>query len=294
MKAIITCIAILIATFLPVRAAQDQTEPTATADLLAQLPDDLNLHYTGKYCLACHTQKPVAGGAQYLRYNGDVNQLCRCHAPLMKNYPHPVNVKPSDDMRDRVPAAFPLRDGQLVCNTCHQIYLQCQYQPTATTMLRGAPYSRRTDVCFACHDRSRYKELNPHQHVDDQGKLLTNRCLYCHKNVPDVKQARYQDVTFVGDLVAMCQRCHNIRGNHAGNADHLVKPSTKLLTVMQQMEIEFGIILPLDADGRMTCITCHNAHAKGVIPVDRPAAKGAGAKYRHRLPGRLCTECHRL
>jgi len=60
------------------------------------------------------------------------------------------------------------------------------------------------------------------------------------------------------------------------------------------MEEKFGIILPLDADGKMTCVTCHNPHQKGVIPPERAAAKGADSKFRHRLPDKMCTECHQM
>jgi hypothetical protein len=77
---------------------------------------------------------------------------------------------------------------------------------------------------------------------------------------PDENRDRYQDVQFIGDLEMICQRCHVIRGNHAGNVNHLVKPSTKALARMQAMEQKFGIILTLDKNGRLTCITCHNPH----------------------------------
>lgn len=85
-----------------------------------------------------------------------------------------------------------------------------------------------------------------------------------------------------------------ISGNHAGNFDHMVKPSARMLSVMKNMEEKFGIILPLDSEGKMTCATCHNPHDTGVIPPESPASKGAGSKYRHRLPERLCIECHQF
>ena len=134
--------------------------------------------------------------------------------------------------------------------------------------------------------------LDVHKQLDSHGKIIVERCLYCHPDKPDESRVRYKDVKFIGDLEMMCQRCHVIRGNHAGNVDHLVKPSAKRLAVMKDMEKKFDIILPLDANGKMTCITCHNPHDKGVIPAESPAGKGAGSKYRHRLPGRLCIECH--
>jgi hypothetical protein len=136
--------------------------------------------------------------------------------------------------------------------------------------------------------------LDPHTQLNAWGKIIVEKCLYCHTEKPDENRARYKDVQFIGDLEVICQRCHVIRGNHAGNVNHLVKPSTRTLTRMQAMEKEFGIILPLDANGQLTCITCHNPHDKGVIQAESPAAKGAGSKYRHRLPGGLCVECHQI
>jgi hypothetical protein len=60
------------------------------------------------------------------------------------------------------------------------------------------------------------------------------------------------------------------------------------------METTYDIILPLAKDGKMTCVTCHNPHEKGVIASGKPSAKGAGSKYRERLPKILCIECHQM
>ena len=136
--------------------------------------------------------------------------------------------------------------------------------------------------------------LDPHIQLNAWGKIIVEKCLYCHTEKPDENRARFKDVKFIGDLEVICQRCHVIRGNHAGNVNHLVKPSTQALARMQAMEKEFGIILPLDENGQLTCIICHNPHDKGVIQAESPAAKGAGSKDRHRLPGRLCVECHQF
>ena len=52
---------------------------------------------------------------------------------------------------------------------------------------------------------------------------------------------------------------------------------------MKRTEKQFGIILPLNLDGRIMCATCHNPHEKGVMPDERGAAGGAGEKDRIRL-----------
>ena len=135
--------------------------------------------------------------------------------------------------------------------------------------------------------------LDVHKQINAQGKLIVETCLYCHTDRPDVSRERYKDVKFIGDLEPLCRRCHVIRGNHSGNFNHSVRPSPLTLARMQAIEKEFGIILPLDENGKLTCITCHNPHQSGVIRPESPAARGADSKYRHRLPGnRLCIECH--
>ena len=80
-------------------------------------------------------------------------------------------------------------------------------------------------------------------------------------------------------------------GRHPGIYDHMIKPSIKGMVIMNDAEETYDIILPLNENGEMTCITCHNPHDKGVIPEDKPAAKGAGSKFRHRVSN-MCEKCH--
>ena len=251
-------------------------------------------HYTGKYCADCHEQTPQEGGNKFLKFSGDFNKLCKCHVQAPDNYIHPVGIEPSQEKNAKIPAELPLQEGKITCLTCHDIYWQCQKRRVDKNSLRGSPFTKRSDFCYKCHDDASYMMLDPHSQLNAWGKIIVEKCLYCHTEKPDENRAHYKDVQFIGDLEVICQRCHVIRGNHAGNVDHMVKPSPKALARMQAMEIEFGIILPLDENGQLTCITCHNPHDKGVIQAESPAAKGAGSKYRHRLPGKLCVECHQL
>ncbi len=74
----------------------------------------------------------------------------------------------------------------------------------------------------------------------------------------------------------------------------MVKPSAKGLKKMEAMKEKYGLILPLDEKGKMTCITCHNPHEKGIIPLEKASAKGADSIFRHRLPEKFCVECHQM
>ena len=90
----------------------------------------------------------------------------------------------------------------------------------------------------------------------------------------------------------LCQGCHNVSEKHPAGKPHMVKPPLIYQVRMRKIESDYGIILPLDENGKLTCITCHNPHDAGVIPSALPGAKGAGEKLRHRLPKTLCAECH--
>lgn len=275
-------------------SAQEKTEDKS---MLPQetVTDTTNIHYTGKYCSECHEKKPQKGGNKFLKFGGDFTQLCRCHGYTPDTYIHPVDIVPSEEKKAKIPSTLPLTEGKVTCVTCHDIYLQCQESKILKQInkrfLRGAPFRKRTDICFECHDEKKYKMLDPHNQLNANGEIIVEKCLYCHLEKPDPEHATFKDVKLVGDLIIICQRCHPPR-NHPANADHLRKPSEDTLAIIKQGGGKFNISLPLDSNGKITCVTCHNPHEKGVIPADLPGAKGAGEKFRHRLPGQICQLCH--
>ncbi len=271
-----------------------EVKPNPPAGQAQGVKDTTNIHYTGRYCGLCHEGTPAPGGPKKLKYGGDLNRLCRCHTRSGRDAIHPVGVRPSGRKSARIPGDFPLAQGKLSCLTCHDIYAQCRSSAVRKVSLRGGPYPRRTDFCFKCHDKRNYRKLDVHNQLNARRKIVAEKCLYCHVKKPDVKTATFTDLKYITDIETLCRRCHLVRGNHSGNFNHMIKPSAKSLARMKQMEKKFGIILPLDSNGKMTCITCHNPHDKGVIPASRPSARGAGSKFRHRLPGRLCIECHQM
>jgi len=282
----------------PIQEAAETANEEAASALVFEnksVTSSTNIHYTGKYCNECHVQTPVEGGDKYLKFNGDYRYLCRCHENTSSLPIHPFDIKPSLEKEKRMPPDFPLENGKVTCKTCHNIYLQCQKRMFGKNSLRGAPYARRTDFCYKCHEEKRYQRLNPHEQINKDGEVIIEKCLFCHKEKPDQAHATFKEVKFIGNIEALCIRCHPVAGNHAGNFNHMgVLPSPGMLKNMKAMEKKFNLILPLDEDGKMTCITCHNPHEKGIIPEDKPGARGAGSKYRHRLPGKLCQECHQM
>lgn len=289
-------ITILVIILLPVLVSAQEKTNNANS-----ISEDTDIHYTGKYCEACHEKTPKKGGEKFLKFGGDFGQLCKCHGYTPGTYIHPAGIAPSEEKKAAIPKDFPLEDGKLSCITCHDIYLQCQINPQYKVLnrrfLRGAPYVSRTTLCFRCHDEKKYTMLDPHNQLTETGAIIIDKCLYCHKEKPDEKTATFKEVHLIGNLEVLCFRCHFKQSQfHPINANHLVTPPPAILDNMKSTENKFGIILPLNYEGKITCPTCHNPHERGVIPRDRASAKGASEKYRLRLSEvnlQICIACHK-
>jgi len=266
----------------------------------SDLPEETNLHFDETYCTQCHEEVPEKGKGALLRFGGNLGQLCRCHYNTRGRCPHPADIQPSEELKNSIPADLPLKEEKIACTTCHDVYRQCRESrvdklfPKGDAFLRGAPFATQTAVCFRCHNKEAYKELDPHDQLDGSGTVVTEKCLFCHVEKPDQKRSGYKDVKLIGDLEMLCVRCHSrVKANRQSlHAIHVRKPSPKVLAKIHEAEEAFNTILPLDAEGKVTCVTCHNPHEKGVIPAEKPAAKGASEPYKQRTPGNMCTACH--
>ncbi len=248
----------------------------------------INPHWTGLHCAECHLDgKPPA-----LRYNGDPIKVCSsCHEKeIARTDVHPVGIVLKDDMNDRMPSSWPLRDGKVTCLTCHEPLIQMYYDPEKQEpnpeFLREAPYTRVSDFCFKCHQQQSFKKTNPHEQLNQDGESIETKCLYCHQVLPDPSQAEnIQDVTFVDERTDICFGCHpNKSSMHPAQSNHLVD-------IPSDIKPE-GLYLPV-IKGKIFCGTCHNPHQKGVIKKEEAAA-GAGVKYflRSENTYKLCTTCH--
>jgi hypothetical protein len=274
-----------------------QGSETISIKAADKVTDRTNVHYTGKYCDVCHEKKPEPGGEKYLRFNSDFNLLCKCHMYKPGEYTHPVDIIPSEEKRKKIPPDLPLQNGKLSCITCHDISLQCEENPEVQfsnrRFLRGAPFAKRTELCFKCHDDTQYRKLDPHNNqLDENGNIVAAKCLYCHKKKPDELTDSFQEVKLLGDPLTLCQRCHMKSANHPANANHLVMPSLNILSKIKETERQYDVIFPLDYNGKIFCATCHNPHQKGVIPSERIGARVAGSEFGQRFPGKICLACH--
>jgi cytochrome c553 len=149
---------------------------------------------------------------------------------------------------------------------------------------------RKKDMCSKCHNKNGYKIFDPHTQITAQGDMLKEKCLYCHPDKPDEKNATFakgKEIKFVNNLKELCMGCHSKEYDlaHPVNAKHVGKPSDEMIAMMKDSERQFGIILPLNYQGEIMCATCHNPHERGVIPIDKSAAQGASEIARVRLTG---------
>jgi hypothetical protein len=279
---------LLIGLPFPCQGADAGAAPSSLADL----PNTANIHHQAQYCSFCHQTGPSGPLPSALRFGNDYQVGCRCHYLTPGDLRHPTDVAVPEAMRARIPTAFPLRDGQITCVSCHTFKVLCAPENPHVTSLRGAPFADRSDFCFRCHDDHQYERLNPHHQLDNSGKIVPEKCLFCHTQKPDEAHATYSSIKLIGGVEMLCQGCHNISEKHPAGKPHLVRPTLEYQVRMHALERQYGIVLPLDENGKLTCITCHNPHETGVIPKMLAGAKGAGEKLRHRLPKVLCAECH--
>lgn len=280
------------------RVSAEKREQDVSGPFERGVSPKTDIHFDAKYCLECHEKLPVSTKEKFLKYGGDFKQLCRCHYESDQFHAHPVNFAPSEKSNVKIPKKFPLPDGKVSCTTCHDIVIQCRDSredkifTKGQMFLRGAPHKTRTDICFQCHDRAKYRKYNPHEQIDKNGEVVKQKCFYCHSELPDEKKTTSEDAKLVGDFGALCMGCHHKAAKQVLHMRHLRKPSDEILAHIRSLQTEFNIVLPLDGDGKITCVTCHNPHQKGLIPDTRAGAKGAGEKHRHRLTDNMCMRCH--
>lgn len=252
----------------------------------AQKPIDP--HWTGKHCTECH----LTNKDPELRYGGTIKQVCnRCHGedppPCVKV--HPEGISLPERMKEIIAIDWPLEKEAITCLTCHDARLQMDKNKKAenknSNFLRGLGPVDPVLFCFNCHQKERFKKINPHQ--------LTDRevCFRCHTE----NLTRGLEIGFKSSVKtvnpSLCLGCHgDLPEAHLKHAFVGKDKTDAYKMVLETYQLE-GIELPL-TDGRMHCSTCHNQHPAGIIG-RKEAAIGAGEEHFLRLPAnRLCAVCH--
>lgn len=186
-------------------------------------------------CTDCHKAKPGKGDTKdTVTFRKPIEELCiECHDA--ESNIHPTGMAPSM----KVPTYLPLsKDKKVNCVTCHNMHAE----DTKFSLLRGfksGKYKWRTDLCYDCHGMEFLKK-NPHRIMEGKRK-----CTYCHVTEPKVSDTE-KTVGFRVSILTLCNFCHNMSAkNHPMNVDTTISPPASL---------------PRDADGNITCATCHNPH----------------------------------
>jgi len=193
------------------------------------------------------------------------------------------------------------------CLTCHDVVMQCTpsrfvEQGSNSEFFRLGPFQSRTEQCYKCHNKKKFKRFNPHEQVTKNGTIKKSTCYVCHKEVDklaDIKSP--DDLKFnVSDYSKMCTGCHIWKPHPGGelafgfkkkNSNHLVKASDLVLLQMKAMIPKVNMYVPLEPKtGKVHCSTCHNVHQKGVIK-DKVKAMGADSDKKVRRE-EMCNICH--
>ena len=132
---------------------------------------------------------------------------------------------------------------------------------------------------------NQYKK-NAHIQLDAKGNIIKKQCAICHEVFPEPGAV----LKLVSPVVDICSQCHKLFDHP--DVNHLVKMTDNKLKSLQEYQQIYQVIFPLDEKGFITCITCHNPHAKGVLK----GLGGMGAGEYLLLRGisfeEACTPCH--
>jgi len=260
-------------------------------------------HWNKGTCQVCH--ETVTPAVNNLGLTAEsTEQLCdTCHGSRGDARPcrHTSGILVDEQNVGEGHRAY-LREGQLVCTTCHDVAYQCAHPVKSYSFmnpgfLRDRKSPQTSEYCYQCHSRLGYERLNPH--VVEAGDPPQPTCLLCHANLPVQGERGWLAVDFnmQESLNDVCLGCHTVRP-HPGNSfsgkpvgwEHLAVPSAEVTENMQQAEVVRGIILPVDPyNGEVHCATCHNPHhdqLEGYSVADPP-----GSDHRLRVE-KICQACH--
>ena len=272
----------------------DGSTPPPPSDSLARLPDGkagpAGPHWDAEGCTTCHEEDegrvlPIA--------TDEVNDVCLdCHEEHEDTaWTHPVVDSEATGSGLRVPADWPLDDGQLVCLTCHDIKRQCSVDArradAGVKLLRRYDPLRARNLCRTCHVDPDWTG-SPHRQLDSEGQPNSESCLVCHKKEPEIPSdgvRRFEPK--LREALRGCLTCH-VRHWDYFPAEHLGR--------LVPPELRRSAKLPLAGD-RIACYTCHNPHEGGLFPpgseLARQARSPAEAAYRLRADRPLlCLQCH--
>jgi mono/diheme cytochrome c family protein len=243
-------------------------------------------HGSSISCIACHKERPEPKKKiTFISYNKE--DICRkCHKADIEGH-HVTEVSSSKNSYIMDFLDVPLYDDKVFCPTCHDEVCYKKTDPQNKKFLIYGPYKNKEEFCNICHKREISDSENPHKQIDKEGNIEKKQCAICHEKLP--KQGD-KDIVLVSSALALCSKCHKIFDHPDTN--HLVEMQGTKLKNLRNYEEVYKITFPLDDDGEVTCVTCHNPHDKGVLK----GLAGVGAGEYMSLRGvsfeEACTPCH--
>lgn len=227
-------------------------------------------HWTRDGCSACHDS---THGEPAAIEPVNVTAIClQCHdgeKAAAESHPIGREFKRADI---RLPEGWPAPGGQLSCLTCHDVVMACESSPSADVkaanpmMMRGGRMTDQATYCGQCHVADLHERFNPHRMLNDNGRVDSNSCMYCHTETMDARASVRRDgrTALRGDESALCLGCH------AQHEDYF-EPGhfgARATDAMKRQLAAAGGRVPLTPSGTLTCSTCHNPHQRGVFAGD--------------------------
>lgn len=255
-------------------------------------------HWDAEACSACHGAAPPAAIGSY-----DDKVMCgKCHeAADTVSCRHPSNIGIGNAGLASLPDGYrgSVREGKLVCTTCHDPLVQCQGDQLAPYLnprfLRGGPFQQADEACLLCHDGADYQRLNPHVQLN-AGEIKRDSCGFCHQSTGDAGITAATG--FRIEVSWQCLGCHAVSphpmsmipGSGIDSWNHLVVPSESTLRRMNDTRSRTGSRLPMEpGTGKISCATCHDPHETGVIAGDPQYLDRARLR-----PVARCENCHEM
>ena len=260
---------------------------------------ELPLTFSGKTnphgggdCLVCHTKQGEPGKGNLIQ-----GVCLECHsAEAVDKSIHMLDAANPAAEGITVPADFPVVDKKLACLTCHEV--ACKPDRSNQNFLRGGPYKTELDFCFQCHTSQDYQRINPHKQIKDSGEIDRTVCLQCHIKVPTAEDHPTISNAMHLDLTATCNKCHALHQHESNHQGRDLFHSRKVVGArFIKTQEQWHINLPLSADKKIQCNTCHDPHQRGVIAkpnVIYENASGPNAHFLRMSKEKLCYGCHDL
>lgn len=201
-------------------------------------------------CAACHVSVAEGTAPAAIEFaHGGPDRACKmCH----EDDPHQVGMVPQ---RAEVPESMLLHEGKLACFSCHD-EPACDGKPVDEAdryFFRGGPYRKVGELCAQCHQVTGLDRFNPHAAME-QAASSDEACEHCHLERPQPGGESALKVSGPNT----CLGCHTST-EHAGSEAHMVEAPKWAA----QGAAKNG--LPLDGDGAIVCITCHDPHPPAAL-----------------------------